>query len=123
MEGEEKENSNNGSGGEPETRVKEKSEKTWWRRTGSADVHVSPDLPTPTTPTSPTLQETKRFEFVLPSQIKLLTLNDVFKTPQTIATWNNNATKKTVKTAIEIRLQFHGTKLSSPNEINPHTLT
>jgi len=84
---------------EEPTRIKEKSERSWWRKTDPADqvenaVHNSPDLPSsPTTPTSPITVESKRFEFVLPSRVKLLTLNDVFKTPNTIS----NITKKTAK--------------------------
>jgi len=80
---------------EPQTKAKEKSERSWWRKTDPQDTvpHPSPDLPKPTTPTSPTLpQEKERFDFVLPSKVKLLTLNDVFKTPKSI-TWTNQSVK------------------------------
>jgi hypothetical protein len=80
---------------EPQTKAKEKSERSWWRKTDPQDTvpHPSPDLPKPTTPTSPTLPlEKERFDFVLPSKVKLLTLNDVFKTPNSI-TWTNQSVK------------------------------
>jgi len=88
---------------EPTARIKEKSERSWWRKTDPADqeknhvVHNSPELPpTPTTPTSPLPVESARYEFVSPSRVKLLTLNDVFQTP-TLMFWNSNTSVKRTK--------------------------
>jgi len=86
---------------EPTARIKEKSERSWWRKTDPDQenhvVHNSPELPpTPTTPTSPLPVESVRYEFVSPSRVKLLTLNDVFQTP-TLMSWNNNTSVKRTK--------------------------
>jgi len=86
---------------EPEVKTPEKSERSWWRRPGPKDQENNSNLensfelpsspPTPTSPISSTIEH-KRFEFVLPPRVKLLTLNDVFKIPQSIS-WNKNVKK------------------------------
>jgi len=86
---------------EPIARIKEKSELSWWRKTDPDQdnhvVHNSPEhSPTPTTPTSPLPVESARYEFVSPSRVKLLTLNDVFQIP-TLMSWNNNTSVKRTK--------------------------
>jgi len=78
---------------EAPTRTKEKSERSWWRKSApdQAPLVSSPQQSpsTPTSPTSPTTFEHTRFEFVLPSRTKLLTLNDVF--PPTLTSDTNNS--------------------------------
>lgn len=75
-------------------RSKEKSERSWWRKTDDSftQPEISDKPPTPTTPTSPAFQakEQLRYDFFLQPRPKLLTLNDVFDTPKTIL-WSNTS--------------------------------